>query len=176
MRWRRVVLVGFMASGKTTVGAALARRLGWRLIDIDAELVAREGRSVQEIFAAEGEAAFRGLEARAVRDALDEREVVVVPGGGWAAAAEGRIHALPADTFTVWLRVSAEAAVARARASSVVRPLLAGTDPMTTASALLAEREPFYAPARLHLEAEEKSPDHLAVNIASQMQSSLPRS
>lgn len=174
MRWRRVVLVGFMASGKTTVGAALARRLGWRLIDIDAELVARDGRSVQEIFAAEGESGFRRIEARAVDEALNERQVVVVPGGGWAAAGEDRIQALPADTFTVWLRVSAEAAVARARASSVVRPLLAGNDPLTTAFALLAEREPFYAPARLHLEAEQESPDHLAVKIVSQMQSSPP--
>lgn len=174
MEWRRVVLVGFMASGKTTVGAALARRLGWEFVDIDAELVRTEKRSVEAIFAAVGEAGFRELEARAVAQALSREHVVVVPGGGWAAAAPERIESLDSSTFSVWLRIGAEAAVGRARASAVVRPLLAGPNPIATAFALLAEREPFYAPARLHLDAERETPDALVTKVVSHMQSTPP--
>lgn len=171
-----MVLVGFMASGKSSVGPLLAHRLGWRVVDIDAEIVRREGRPVAGIFADRGEAAFRRLEADLVREFLGHDDVVVIPGGGWAAAGPARLTGVPPATFTAWLRVGAAEAVRRARASSETRPLLAGPDPQATASALLAEREPFYAPAQLHLDAESASPDELAAAIVSQMQSRPPTS
>src|SRR5450755_42182 len=77
-----IFLVGFMATGKTTVGRILAARLGWRLVDLD-DVIAREaGRTVPEIFEAEGEAGFRAREARALAAASAERRAVVATGGG----------------------------------------------------------------------------------------------
>lgn len=163
---RRILLVGFMASGKTTVGRSVARRLDWEFVDVDEVVAAREGRSVAEIFARDGEARFRRLEAEEAAAALARDRVVIAPGGGWAAAAPGRLDALPPGTLSVWLQVDPDVAVARARGSGPVRPLLAGPDPDVSASALSAERAPFYAPARLHLDTEVASLEALTETIA----------
>src|SRR5690606_38832104 len=96
----RVVLVGFMASGKTTVGRLLAERLGWRHLDLDAEIEREEGRSVAEIFRAEGEAYFRRREAVTGERLLAEPRTVLTPGGGWAAD-PARLDRLPEGTLTV---------------------------------------------------------------------------
>jgi shikimate kinase len=80
---RRVVLWGFMASGKTAVGAALARRLAWEHLDLDAEVVRRAGCSIAELFRTRGEPEFRRLEAEATAAVIDREEVVLSPGGGW---------------------------------------------------------------------------------------------
>lgn len=169
-----MVVVGFMASGKSTVGARIAASLGWDAVDVDAEIVRQRGRSIAAIFADEGEAAFRRLEAEAVREALRRKRVVVIPGGGWAAAGPDRLTDLPPGTLAVWLRIGAEAAVRRARASPGERPLLAGPDPLATAFALLAERERFYAPAHLHLDVEGSPPDALVEKIRAHLQLEPP--
>lgn len=147
-----------MASGKTTVGRSVARRLGWDFVDVDEAVEAREGRSVAQIFGGDGEGRFRALEAEETARALARDEVVVASGGGWAAQDEGRLDAVPEGTLTVWLRVDPATAVKRARESRSVRPLLAGPEPLEAAIALSAERAPFYARARLHLDSTDVSP------------------
>ena len=146
MDLRRVLLVGFMGSGKSSVGRALARELDWRFVDFDDVVVREEGRSVQEIFRAMGEAHFRRAEERVGDRLLGEEQVVLASGGGWAAA-PGRVDAVPPGTETVWLKVSHQEAVRRVAAESGERPLLAATDPGGTAARLLAERERYYARA-----------------------------
>ena len=82
---RAVSLVGFMGAGKTTVGRALAARLGWRFEDLDDVIRAREGRSVEQIFELQGEAGFRDLERQAVREILatvQSEPLVLALGGG----------------------------------------------------------------------------------------------
>lgn len=143
-------------------------------MDVDAEIVRREGRSIESIFANEGEAHFRAIEAEAVERATTASRVVIAPGGGWASAGSDRLSRLPDDTFSVWLRIRAESAVDRARRSPVVRPLLSGPDPIATAFALLAAREPFYAPARLHLEVEGAEPLALVETVVSAMRMPPP--
>lgn len=78
----RVVLTGFMGSGKSTVGPLLAERLGWKFVDLDHEIERRDGRTVPQIFAEEGEAHFRRLEAAALASLLGRRRVVIALGGG----------------------------------------------------------------------------------------------
>ena len=78
----RIVLTGFMGSGKSTVGKRLAAELGWDFHDLDAEIERRAGRSVAQIFAAEGEQAFRHLESAALAHLLGLNQVVVALGGG----------------------------------------------------------------------------------------------
>jgi shikimate kinase len=112
----RVVLVGMMGAGKTVVGAALAARLGWTHLDLDREVERRDGRPVARIFAEDGEARFRALEAAAGAALAGRARVVLSSGGGWAARA-GALESLGPGTLAVWLRVPAEEAVRRAAAA-----------------------------------------------------------
>jgi shikimate kinase len=163
-----VVLLGFMAAGKTAVGAELARRLGWAHLDLDREIERREGRAVAAIFAAEGEARFRELEARATAELASHGRVVLSPGGGWIGGA-GNLEALGAGTLSVWLRVSPEEAVRRAGAAPGERPLLAGPDPLEAARRLLEARAPLYARADVQVDTEGRSPAEVADIIATEV-------
>ena len=164
----RVVLLGFMAAGKTAVGAELARRLGWAHLDLDREIERREGRTVAAIFAAEGEGRFRELEARATAELASRSRVVLSPGGGWITGA-GNLEALGPGTLAVWLQVSPGEAVRRAGAAPGERPLLAGSDPLEAARRLLEARAPLYARAGLHVDTEGRSPGEVAAIIQTEL-------
>jgi shikimate kinase len=170
---QRILLVGFMASGKTTVGRAVANRMGWDFVDFDAEIERRVGRSIPRIFAEEGEAAFREHEERVGRELLERRHVVLSSGGGWPVA-RGRLDGVDAVTFSVWLRVDAATVLERAALDGDTRPLLRGGDPATTVRALLAEREPFYARARLHLDASSATVEDLVEDVVRAVATSPP--
>lgn len=162
--YRRILLVGFMGSGKSTVGPILASRLGWSFLDFDQEIERRAGLPVPEIFRRKGEGVFRELEAGVGKDALGADRAVLAPGGGWPAH-PGRMEDAGADTLSVWLQVGPETSVARSRAGGARRPLLEVPDALGMARRLLDEREPYYALARLHLDSEAASPQALAEAI-----------
>jgi shikimate kinase/3-dehydroquinate synthase len=115
---RHLVLVGFMGAGKTTVGAEVARRLGRPFRDVDREIERAHG-PIEELFAAHGEAAFREIEARAVRDACSLREPSVVAVGGGAVETDGLLD--EPSALVVLLEVDVDTAWERARGSG--RPL-----------------------------------------------------
>lgn len=163
----RVVLVGFMASGKTTVGRLLADRLGWIHIDLDAEIERVHAKTVAEIFETEGEPAFRALEAELTPDVLARERVVLTPGGGWIAN-PAAAAAVPAGTLTVWLRVSADEVVRRLHdgEGQRTRPLLGGGDLRTRVEELLAAREPLYARAEITIETTGRTPAEIAAELA----------
>jgi shikimate kinase len=161
---RTIVLVGFMAAGKTTVGRILASQLGWSFRDLDDEIERHTGSTVREFFRTRGEPAFRELERRLVAGLLDQSETVVAPGGGWAAS-PGALASLPAAARAVWLKVSAREAVRRATRIAGSRPLLDVADPLATAERLLAEREPCYALAQWHVEVDTRTPDEIVTEI-----------
>ena len=160
----RIVLVGMMCSGKTAVGAALAERLGWAHVDLDREIEREAGRPVREIFAAEGEAAFRRMEADATGRIARQTRVVLSTGGGWITN-PALLDALGPGTLCVWLQVSPEEAVRRSAAAPGERPLLAGADPLEAVRRLLAERERFYARAHLALTTDGRSVEDAARDI-----------
>lgn len=164
----RVLLVGFMGSGKTQVGRALARRLDWAFHDFDQEIESRVGLSIPEIFRRHGEAFFRRVEEEVGREALQERRAVLASGGGWPAV-RGRMEGAGSDTLSVWLRVTPEEAVRRARREGSGRPLLAGDDALSRARVLLEEREPFYAKADVVLDSTQTAPEELARQIENLM-------
>jgi shikimate kinase len=159
-----IFLVGFMATGKTTVGRILAARLGWRLVDLD-DVIAREaGRTVPEIFEAEGEAGFRAREARALAAASAERRAVVATGGG-AACREDNLRTMLGAGRVVALAITPEEAVRRARGGAG-RPLLAGqADPVASAAALLVARAPYYARAHLSVDTVGRLPQEVARDV-----------
>ncbi|MEN8374668.1 MAG: shikimate kinase [Gemmatimonadota bacterium] len=163
---RRVLLVGFMAAGKSAVGERLAERLGWDFVDVDGEIAAGEGRSVAQIFARDGEDGFRMLEAEATRRALRRDGVVIATGGGWPAADPAAWRALPQGTMSVWLVVSVAEALRRADAEgSERRPLLARTDARAAAAELLEARSGAYRVATLHVDTEGRSVEELVDQI-----------
>jgi len=138
---RHLVLVGFMGAGKTTAAQALAHDRGLPAVDLDEELVRRAGRSIEEIFAADGEASFRTLEERVALEQLDAREPRIVSLGGGALGSAALRQAL-ARHRVVWIDVDVEAAWARAAGRG--RPLARDRDAF---AALHRAREPVYAAA-----------------------------
>jgi len=161
----RIVLVGFMASGKSTVGRKLARILRWRFVDFDEEIERRTGRSVPEIFLRYGEPEFRRLEAELTREVARLHHTVLAPGGGWITQPE-LLDLFGPGTLVVWLRISPEEAVRRARRARTHRPLLAGPEPVARARDLLARREPLYALADLAIDVDGRPADEVAREIA----------
>jgi shikimate kinase len=173
--WRRIVLVGFMGAGKTSVGARLARRLRWRYVDLDRVIEEEAGRPVARIFDEQGEAVFRRLEAAAAERALAADRVVLVPGGGWAAV-PGRLEALPEGTASVWLEVSAEEAVRRVAAEPGRRPLLDVDDPVAAARALLEQRGPSYGAAAFRVDTERSTLEDVTARILEILRADPPES
>jgi len=171
---RRVLLVGFMGSGKSTVGALLAERLGWVFIDFDDEIERRAEIPVSEIFRRDGEAAFRKLEAEVGADLLKSEGAVLASGGGWPVA-PGRLDALEGDTLSVWLEVDTSTAVARVQGATRSRPLLQVSDPVAAAQRLLHERSPYYSKAEIHLDSRGVSPVELAEKILKHLEARAPR-
>lgn len=165
--YRRVLLLGFMASGKTVVGRRLAARLGWRHIDLDREIESRAGRKVSQIFATDGEAAFRALEVSVTPSYLTLDRVILSPGGGWITN-PGLFEGLPPDTLTVWLKVSPAEVVRRASSGfgAGTRPLLRDPDPLARATALLADREPLYRRARIAIDTEGQAVEAIVHQLA----------
>jgi shikimate kinase len=155
-----------MASGKTTVGRELAERLGWEHVDLDAEIERGTGRTIAEIFASEGEAAFRRLEKAFTPRLLERDRAVLSPGGGWITH-PGLFDRLPPDTLTVWLKVSPTEVLARLSRGSdqPVRPLLQSADPASRIAELLALREPLYRRARLAIDTEGRPVAEIAREI-----------
>lgn len=144
-----LVLVGMMGSGKTTVGRRVAARLGRRLRDSDAEVEARTGRTVREIFETDGEPAFRAEEARALAEALDDPEPAVVAAAGGVVLDPANRDRLRAGGTVVWLEASPED-LARRVGSRNHRPLL-GDDPLAALRRLDGERRALYEEVADHV-------------------------
>lgn len=134
-----LVLVGPPASGKSTVGRALAERLGVGFVDVDQAIEAATGKTIPEIFVDEGEPRFRELEREATLE-LVQRPAVVSLGGG--AVLDPDIRAALADHPVCWLQVSVVHATRRV-GMNVMRPLVLG-DVRANLERLQAEREPLY--------------------------------
>ena len=142
MTYRNVFLIGPMGAGKSSVGAALARRLRLRFCDSD-ELVAHAaGRAVRAIFAAEGEAGFRRREAAVIRELAARKGIVCATGGGCVLLAQNR-RLLKEGNAVVWLRAHLERRAARV-GDGAARPLLAGRAVRAELARLDDERRPLY--------------------------------
>jgi shikimate kinase len=121
---RRIVILGFMACGKTTVAKELAHQLDCDYVDLDSFITERHGRSPAEIIQQDGEEKFRELETLALRDVLQSKEarVIALGGGTWTIPANRTLTALH-DCETVWLDVSFEVCWNRIVAAATARPL-----------------------------------------------------
>lgn len=139
-------LVGFMGTGKTTVGRSVAHRLGFKCVDSDHEIERGAGKPVSRIFAEEGETHFRALERRFIEEGHATERLVVACGGGLVVQ-PGILELLSGRGVVVCLHASIETILARTGRHGTTRPLLDVEDPDARARALYAEREPIYRSA-----------------------------
>jgi shikimate kinase len=138
-----VALVGFMGAGKTVVGKSLASTLGKDYIETDLLVEQRAGKAISDIFAHDGEVAFRELEIEVIRDVARARNTVLACGGGvvlnWI-----NIARLKDDAVIVYLKASAPVLLRRAASDGTLRPLLVGQDTRQRVRQLLRFRRPLY--------------------------------
>lgn len=155
----RIVLVGFMGAGKSTVGPLVAEALGWSFLDLDVELTRRLGSSIAEVFRTRGERVFREEELRLAEEtaSLDRR---VLAAGGGAFAQPATRDALRRGALTVWLRCGLAAVLARIPPDGS-RPLAGDRETIAT---LFAQRESSYREADCSVDAE-KTPDAVAQDV-----------
>lgn len=172
-----VFLIGYRGTGKTTVGRCLAARLGCRAVDADEWLEHKAGRSIAEIFATGGEAAFRDLESEVVVELAGLDRAVVSLGGG-AVMREQNRRAIVGRGKTVWLRANLDTIVARISADSTTaerRPNLTAAGGYDEVAALLASRSPVYREcADLAVDTEGKTPEQIADEVVALLGDWLP--
>jgi len=135
-------LVGFMGTGKTTIGRAVAQRLGFALLDSDHEIERQERRTIADIFAGPGEPAFRAMERRYIEEGHPSARTVISCGGGLVVQ-PGMLELLYSKGVVICLHASIETILARTGRHQH-RPLLNVEDPDVRVRTLYAEREPIY--------------------------------
>lgn len=143
----RMTLIGYRGSGKSTVAACLAERLGCAWQDADAVLETRLGCSIAELVRSQGEAAFRDAEAALLDELLAADDGILATGGGVVLRPENRDLLRRRGRPVVWLQVSADVARARLAADPLTahrRPALTGDDPLAEVATTIAAREPLY--------------------------------
>jgi shikimate kinase len=165
---RNVALIGFMGCGKSTVGQALARRLEFEFVDTDRLIEEQAGCSITEIFARDGEPAFRERERRVI-EGLAGRDRLVIATGGGAGARPDLLASLKQHALVVWLWASPETIWERVR-HQTHRPLLQVPDPPARIRELLAAREPVYRQADVLINVEGRALRQIVAQIAAEFQ------
>ena len=159
----RIVLTGFMGSGKSTVGPLLAERLGWRFADADEAIEAEAGYSIPEIFRREGESGFRQREFEAIARLLKEKKIILSLGGGAIETEITRDLLLSEpETLLVHLEVELETTLARCRGTEAERPILADH---ANLQARYLRRMPLYRQAHRSITVDQLTPEEVVEAI-----------
>jgi len=168
-----VILIGYRGTGKTTVARHIAERLGWRWLDADVELERRAGKSIAQMFADDGEQAFRDLESQVLADVVGLEETIIALGGG-VVGREANRDLLRGRAGVVWLQASPETLHGRIEADAVTlgrRPNLTLHGGLTEIATLVAKREPWYREcAAITIDTEHANPAEAAEKIIERLQ------
>ncbi|MDO3376764.1 shikimate kinase [Geoalkalibacter halelectricus] len=162
-----IFLTGFMAAGKTTVGRVLAEHLGWTFIDLDRAIEERLGTSIPEIFARQGEEAFRRQETLSLGLLAQDQPAVVATGGGIVGRDENRLL-MQRLGRVVFLDLPWEELLPRLQAQGG-RPLATGVQGWDSVQRLYDARRPFYLQADLRIDCRGLSPLEVAMAIAKKL-------
>jgi shikimate kinase len=167
-----ITLIGYRGTGKSTLAAPLADRLGWEWLDADVELERRAGRSIKDIFASDGELEFRRLERELLAELLKRDRLVLAAGGG-AILNEATREDLKSAGPVIWLQASVDTIECRLAADPVTgqrRPNLTSGGGRAEIERLLEIREPLYREcATITLNADDSSADRLVAEVLSSL-------
>ncbi len=159
-----IILVGFMGTGKSTIGRKLSLTLGYPLVDTDQLIVEKSQKSIPHIFEDEGEEAFRQMETQTLKDLAGSSNHIISTGGGIIGQSENR-KLLKNLGYVVWLIASPAEILNRTERDSS-RPLLNNDDPLGTINDLLKARTPHYEEtAHLSIETDQLSFDEITTGV-----------
>lgn len=158
-----IYLVGFMGTGKTSVGRQLVKKKKLRFVDLDELIETKQKRSIADIFAKEGEPYFRKLEHETLKEAVNQDKLVVACGGGIVINPEN--IKLMQDTGTIICLTAKPEVILDRTSNSQHRPLLNIENPKEKISALLQARAPFYAKADITIDTSELLVDEVVQSI-----------
>ena len=166
-----IALIGFMGTGKSAAGRALAGKTGKTLVEVDALIEARAGKSIKRIFAEEGEIAFREYEIAVIKELSPRKNLVLACGGG-VVLNKINIDRLKQESMVIWLTASTEAIMQRLKTSGDTRPLMPGKSNENDAQSLLLFRQPFYERAAdLQVDTSGLSVAQVVENILKKLES-----
>jgi shikimate kinase len=161
---QNVILIGFMGTGKTSIGRQVAQSLGFEFVDTDEQIVEIAGKPITGIFSEDGEDHFRQLETEILRSTTSCGNKVISTGGGAVLREENR-RLLSAAGYVIWLNASPKAILERVSRNRE-RPLLQTADPLGTIETLLSQRRQYYLEtADFTIDTDELSPDEIAFGI-----------
>lgn len=166
---KNLALVGLMGAGKSTVGIALAQKLGMVFVDIDAEIEKKTGLKITEIFAQKGEEAFRELESLTIQEFVTKNRLVLSTGGG-AIENPKNLAALKENCTVIYLKAPAEVLFERVK-EDTNRPLLQNSDPLLTLQKLLEKREANYRKADIIVDTALLAVDEIVNEILKNVKS-----
>ena len=171
-----LILIGYRATGKTTVAQVLSRRLGWEWMDADVEIERRAGKTIAEIFAQDGEPVFRDIEAQVIADLCQRERLVLAAGGGAPLRPESR-QAMRARGRVFWLKAQPETILARMSGDTTTadrRPDLTDKGGLAEIVDLMSKRTAIYREsAHIEVDTEGKTPEEIASEILDKGQLTL---
>jgi len=176
-RTSRIVLTGFMGSGKSTVGPLLAGSLGWRFVDVDEVIEAEAGATIAEIFLRHGESAFRDREHATIARLVSGESIVLGLGGGAIEREDTRMLLKAPGTLVVNLEVELETTLHRCSGTESIRPVLAD---QANLRSRYERRLPLYRTAHVTVHTDRLSPQHVtkaileAAGLSNQQKISTP--
>ncbi|MFA5688668.1 MAG: shikimate kinase [Kiritimatiellales bacterium] len=159
MKKRNIILVGFMGTGKTATGKILAAKTGMPLVDMDSAIEKQQNRTISEIFATDGEAAFRQMERELVKELAARNGLIISTGGGIVLNSDNIVD-FEKSGLTVCLTASAKT-IFRRVSSNTTRPLLSG-DKKVQIAELLEKRRPLYDAIRYQIDADRLNAEERA--------------
>lgn len=170
---KSIALIGFMGTGKSTLGKALAQRLALPLVDLDAVIVQEQQMEIKDIFARDGEDKFRQMEHDVLCRYAAQPDKILSPGGGAVLRAENRA-VLRQHCWVISLMARPEVILERVNQDSTVRPVLENREPgqskLQRIEQVLAQRLPFYEDADLVLDTSDQTVDALAEQVVAWVQ------
>lgn len=165
----RIALIGLRGAGKSTLGAALAKRFGIAFVELDAEVEREGGSDLADIFARYGQEGFRRLERAALSRLIASGQPMVIAAGGGIVADPATFALLLDSCITIWLRARPEDHMARVLAQGDTRPMRDNRDAMADLRAILAAREELYAKADFAVDTSGRTPEACLAEILARL-------
>ena len=169
-RRKRLALVGLRGAGKTTLGAALARELGFAFVELDQEIEREAGITLSEVFLLYGQAGYRRIERRCLERILEANAEMVMAVGGGIVSEPETFNLLLLNCFTVWLKAAPDLHMARVVAQGDFRPMQGNAEAMEDLTRILEAREPLYRKADVILDTTGETPEQSLAKLRQSVQ------